>query len=212
MMNKPGGSTRGRGPGRPETRVEVLEVARRRFLADGYQAVTMRAIAAEAGVDVALISYYFGSKKGLFGAAMALSANPPEVLLQALAGDPETLPERVLSALLHAWDDPEGGDALRAMVGAAIQEPDLARLLREVLEREIVDRLAEYLPGRSSRPRAAAFVTQLAGVVFARYVLAVEPVATMKVDELVRHLAPGLRASLHGPRPTRAARVDPRRN
>jgi AcrR family transcriptional regulator len=212
MMNKPGGSTRGRRPGRPETRVEVLEVARRRFLAEGYQAVTMRSIAAEAGVDVALISYYFGSKKGLFGAAMALSANPPEVLLQALAGDPETLPERVLSALLHAWDDPEGGDALRAMVGAAIQEPDLARLLREVLEREIVDRLAEYLPGRSSRPRAAAFVTQLAGVVFARYVLAVEPVATMKVDELVRHLAPGLRASLHGPRPTRAARVDPRRN
>ena len=212
MMNKPGTATRGRRPGRPETRVEVLEVARRRFLADGYQAVTMRSIAAEAGVDAALISYYFGSKKGLFGAAMALSANPPEVLLGALAGDPEHLPERVLLALLHAWDDPEGGDALRAMVSAAIQEPDLARLLREVLEHEIVDRIAEYLPGRSARLRAAAFVTQLAGVVFARYVLAVEPVATMKVDELVRHLAPGLRASLHGPRPARAARADPRRN
>jgi AcrR family transcriptional regulator len=211
-MNKPGGATRGRRPGRPETRVEVLEVARRRFLADGYQSVTMRSIAAEAGVDAALISYYFGSKKGLFGAALSLSANPPEVLLGALAGDPETLPERVLSALLHAWDDPEGGDALRAMVNAAIQEPDLARLLREVLEHEIVDRLAEYLPGRSARLRAAAFVTQLAGVVFARYVLAVEPVATMKVDELVRHLAPGLRASLQGPRPARAARADPRRS
>ena len=88
---------RGRRPGRPETRVEVLEVARRRFLADGYQAVTMRSVAAEAGVDAALISYYFGSKKGLFGAALALSANPPEVLLGALAGDLETLPERALS-------------------------------------------------------------------------------------------------------------------
>ena len=98
------------------------------------------------------------------------------------------------------------------MVSAAIQEPDLARLLREVLEHEILDRVAEYLPGRSARLRAAAFVTQLAGVVFARYVLAVEPVATMKVDELVRHLAPGLRASLQGPRPARAARADPRRN
>ena len=212
MMNKPGTATRGMRPGRPETRVEVLEVARRRFLADGYQAVTLRSIAAEAGVDAALISYYFGSKKGLFGAAMALSANPPEVLLGALAGDPDHLPERVLLALLHAWDDPEGGDALRAMVNAAIQEPDLARLLREVLEHEIVDRIAEYLPGRSARLRAAAFVTQLAGVVFARYVLAVEPVATMKVDELVRHLAPGLRASLHSPRPARAAHAEPRRS
>ena len=212
MVNKLGGAARGRRPGRPETRLAVLEVARRRFLADGYQAVTLRSVAAEAGVDAALISYYFGSKKGLFGAAMALSANPPEVLLGALAGDPHHLPERVLSALLNAWDDPEGGDALRAMVSAAIQEPDLARLLREVLEREIVDRLAEHLPGRSARSRAAAFVTQLSGVVFARYVLAVEPVATMRPDELVRHLAPGLRASLHGPHPAGAPRTDPRRN
>ena len=211
-MNKPRAATRGRRPGRPETRIAVLEVARRRFLSDGYQAVTMRSIAADAGVDAALISYYFGSKKGLFGAAMALSSNPPEVLIGALAGDPEHLPERVLLALLYAWDDPEGGDALRVMVNAAIQEPDLARLLREVLEHEIVDRIAEYLPGRSARLRAAAFVTQLAGLIFARYVLAVEPVATMKVDELVRHLAPGLRASLQGPRPARAARADPRRS
>ena len=211
-MNKPRAATRGRRPGRPETRIAVLEVARRRFLSDGYQAVTMRSIAADAGVDAALISYYFGSKKGLFGAAMALSSNPPEVLLGALAGDPEHLPERVLLALLDAWDDPEGGDALRVMVNAAIQEPDLARLLREVLEHEIVDRIAEYLPGRSARLRAAAFVTQLAGLIFARYVLAVEPVATMKVDELVRHLAPGLRASLHGPRPAGAPRADPRRS
>ena len=88
MMNKPAGAARGRRPGRPETRAEVLEVARRRFLADGYQAVTLRSVAAEAGVDAALISYYFGSKKGLFGAAMALSANPPEAVLEALAGDP----------------------------------------------------------------------------------------------------------------------------
>ena len=177
-------------------------MAHRRFLAEGYQSVTMRSVAAEAGVDAALISYYFGSKKGLFGAAMALSANPPEVLLAALAGDPQHLPERVLTALLHAWDDPAGGAALRTMVSAAMQEPELARLLREVLEHEIVDRLAEHLTGRSGRVRAAAFVTQLSGVVFTRYVLAVEPVATMKVDELVRSLSPGLRAALQGPHRT----------
>jgi len=77
------GSTRGRRPGRPETRAEILAVARRRFLAQGYQAVTMRAVAEDAGVDAALISYFFGSKKGLFGATLALSANPPEILLGA---------------------------------------------------------------------------------------------------------------------------------
>src|SRR3954463_9581010 len=107
MMNKaPVQGRRGRRPGRPETRVHVLDVARRRFLAEGYQAVTMRSIAAEAGVDAALVSYFFGSKRGLFGAVLALTANPPELLRAALPGAPAPLPERVLGALPRAWDAP----------------------------------------------------------------------------------------------------------
>jgi AcrR family transcriptional regulator len=149
------------------------------------------------------VSYFFGSKKGLFGAALALPANPPEVLLRALPGDPATLPERVLTALLRVWDDPEQGGPLRVMVLAAVQDPDLSRLLEEVLEREIVDRIAEHLGGADARYRAGAFSTQLAGVVFSRYVLRIDPVATMTVDELTRHLTPGLRAALVGPRPIR---------
>jgi AcrR family transcriptional regulator len=203
MMNKPpGAGARGRRPGRPDTHEQLLAVARRRFLAEGYQAVTMRSIAAEAGVDAALISYFFGSKKGLFGAALALTANPPEVLLSALPGDPQTLPERVLTALVTTWDDPQHGGALRVMVSAAIQEPELGRLVKEVLEREVMDRLAEHLGGADAARRAAAFGTQLAGVVLVRYLLHVEPIASMPVDELVRRLAPALRTSLYGPRPT----------
>jgi len=203
MMNKLAGSTRGRRPGRPETRAEILAVARRRFLAQGYQAVTMRAVATEAGVDAALISYFFGSKKGLFGATLALSANPPEILLRALPGDPATLPERVLRALVRAWDDPEHGQPLRVMVTAAIAEPEVARLLKEVIEREMIDLIAEHLHGADARYRAAALVTQLAGIVLTRYVLQLDPIATMTVDEIVHHLAPGLRSALTVRSPTR---------
>lgn len=185
----------------------MLAVAQRRFLAEGYQSVTMRSIAAEADVDVALVSYYFGSKKGLFGAALALPANPPEILLTALPGDPATLPERVLTALLRTWDDPRHGAALSVTVTAATQDPELARLLKEVFEREMIDRVAEHIGGAHARYRAGAFITQLAGVVFARYVLQLDPVATMSADELTRHLAPGLRAALSGPRP---APIQPR--
>jgi len=203
MMNKrPTSTPRGRRAGKPETRAEVLDVARRRFLAQGYQAVTLRSVAAGAGVDVALVSYFFGSKKGLFGAAMALPANPPEVLLRALPGDPATLAERVLTALLRVWDDPEQGGPLRVMAMAAVQDPDLSRLLKEVLEREMLDRIAEHIGGADARYRAGAFMTQLTGVVFARYVLRIDPVASMTSDELSRFLGPGLRAALHGPRPT----------
>jgi AcrR family transcriptional regulator len=196
---------RGRRPGPTRTRQQILDVARRRFLAEGYQAVTLRSVATEVGVDVALVSYHFGSKKGLFGAALGLAANPPEVMAAALPGDPAGLPERVLRALLAAWDDPQRGAQLRLLVGAATQEPDLARLLTEVLQREMFGRLADTLPGPHAAQRAAAFGTQLAGVVFARYVLRLEPVASLSVDELIRHLVPGLRATLYPP-PNRLSR------
>ena len=198
-MNKSGGS-RGRRRGSPDTREQILEVARRRFLADGYGPVTMRSIAAEAGVDAALISYFFGSKKGLFGAVLGLVANPPEVLASALPGDPATLAERVLNGLLSAWDDPETGRPLLLMARAATQAPEVTRLLSEIVEKELIGRIADHVGGPDARNRTGVFGAQLAGVIFTRYILGVEPVASMPRDELIARLAPGLRATLQGPR------------
>ncbi|MFB4297240.1 TetR family transcriptional regulator [Actinomadura sp. NTSP31] len=207
MMNKPGPAPRRTGRGRrrgsPDTRAQILAVARRRFLADGYAKVTLRSIAAEADVDAALVSYFFGSKKGLFGAVLGLLANPPDVLASALPGDPATLPERVLRAMLGTWDDPERGRQLTFMVRAATQDAELIRLLRDVVGHEMIDRIAEHVGGPDARHRAAAFGAQLAGVIFGRYILAVEPLASMTADEIVAALAPGMRAVLYRrPRPS----------
>ena len=128
----------------------MLDVARRRFLAEGYQAVTLRSIATEAGVDAALVSYFFGSKRGLFGAALALTANPPELLLAALSGDPASLPERVLAGLLAAWDDPQQGGPLRVLITAAVQDPGVARLLTDAFEHEMAARTRATGPAPSS--------------------------------------------------------------
>lgn len=195
MMNKATGR-RGRRPGAPDTRHDVLEVARQRFLAEGYQAVTLRSVAADAGVDVALISYFFGSKKGLFGAAMALTANPAEAFALALDGDMQGLPERVLRILLSTWDTPASGAPLKAMLGSALNDEAVGLLVRQALQRELVDKLADRLGGIDARRRAIAFTVQLAGVVFSRYVLRLEPIASMPADELVRTLTPTLRAAL----------------
>lgn len=194
-MNKATGR-RGRRPGAPDTRHDVLEVARQRFLAEGYQAVTLRSVAADAGVDVALISYFFGSKKGLFGAAMALTANPAEAFALALDGDMQGLPERVLRILLSTWDTPASGAPLKAMLGSALNDEAVGLLVRQALQRELVDKLADRLGGIDARRRAIAFTVQLAGVVFSRYVLRLEPIASMPADELVRTLTPTLRAAL----------------
>ncbi|MHB9857389.1 TetR/AcrR family transcriptional regulator [Streptomyces sp. YIM S03343] len=190
---------RGRRAGNPDTRAEILAVARRQMLADGYQGLRMRTVAAEAGVDAALVSYYFGSKKGLLGAALELTANPPEAMRAAIAGDLATLPERVLHTLVAAWDDPVQGEPLRLLVSAAAHEPDMARLLRDVLQTEMVRQLADRFGGVDATARAAAFGTQLAGLIVVRYMLAIEPVASMPVDELVRFAAPGLHSAMRGP-------------
>lgn len=194
MMNKPRG--RGRPSGESRTRGDILQVARRRFLADGYQRVSMRSIAAEAGVDAALISYFFGSKSGLFAATMQVAANPGELVGEVVRGDLPSLPQRLLRTLLTTWDDPTRGPALRAMAEAAARDPEVNRLLREMAQREIVGRLAERIGGADATRRAAMVASQAIGIIFGRYVLAVEPLASMPVDEFVARAAPAMRAAL----------------
>ena len=204
LMNKLRG--RGRPPGKTETRSEILAVARRRFLADGYDRVTLRAVAAEAGVDVALISYHFGSKRGLFGAALDLPANPAEILAAVLEGPLPTLPERLIRGVTAAWDDPDRAAALRAFAQVALFDPEVSRVFREMVEREMIGRIAERIGSADAQRKAAQAVSQVTGMLFLRYLLRVEPLASMPVDELVRRMAPALRAALAGPPPRRPGR------
>jgi AcrR family transcriptional regulator len=204
-MNKP--RSRGRPTGTTTTQADILAAARRRFLEEGYDAVPLRLIARDAGVDVALISYYFGSKKGLFGAAMALgTANPPELLAREMHGPLNSLPERLVLTVLRAWDDPDTGPSLRAFLEAAVREPHVARSFAQMMEQEMLPSIAARLGDDADSTRRAALVTsQIAGLILSRYVLRVEPVASMSPQDLARRMAPGLRAAI-------AAPARPRRN
>jgi AcrR family transcriptional regulator len=202
MKNSAG---RGRRRGQPETRDRIRDVARAHFLADGYRNVTLRTVAAEAGVDVALVSYYFGSKQGLFGAAMALPANPADVLAAVLAPrpDPATLAETLSRRVLALWGSSDAGPALRSLGVAALSDPEQNRLVRELVDREIIDRITEYLraalglTAAEAGARAAAFTAQMAGIIFSRYLLGLEPIASMPDDEVVARLAPSLALALN---------------
>jgi AcrR family transcriptional regulator len=198
VLNKPRG--RGRPPGTSRARADILEVARRRFLADGYDGASLRSIAADAGVDVALIGYHFGSKKGLLGAALALPANPAELLARELDGPLNSLPERLVATVVRAWERPDSGASLRAFVQAAVRDPDVGRLFREMLEREMITPIADRIGGADAARRAGMAASQIAGMVMARYLLGFEPIASMPADELARRMAPALRAALIGPR------------
>ncbi len=204
-MNKSG--MRGRRPGSPDTREQILQVARRRFLQDGYTRVTLRSIAAEAGVDVALISYFFGSKHGLLIAALQLAVDPATRLAAALEGPPQQLGHRIVHTLVTTWDDPDRGASLRMMVRAAVADEEITRLVREMVTRELLGRIAERVGGDATDARLGAVATCLVGLIVARYVLFLEPVASLSVDELTRRVGPVLQRALAPPPPSDAGRT-----
>jgi AcrR family transcriptional regulator len=179
----------GRRPGKPDTREAILSAARRHFAQHGYDGTTMRGVAAEAGVDVALGHYYFGSKRELFAAALELPVNPADAVAGLLAEGTDDLGERLVRLLLQVRDDPHSGAPLQALLRSVDSQQDL---LRGFVEREIVGRLATVIEGPDAPLRAAAAATQVVGLLFVRYVARVEPVASAAHDELVALVAPSL--------------------
>lgn len=191
---------RGRRTGSPDTRARILQAARELFLASGYRGATVRAIASKAAVDPALISYFFGSKQHLFGEALALRANPAEIIAAQIDGPLEQLPRRLLTVLLETWDNPNNQVTLLviAQTGAGPEGTALTRgFVEEVLTAPITDRLLhEGVSTDDARICTALLVTQLVGVVYARYVLAADPVAVIPRDVFIDRFTPALDAVL----------------
>jgi AcrR family transcriptional regulator len=187
---------RGRRPGQPETRELIRQAARERFMADGYEGASLRSIAAHGGVDVALLSYYFGSKRDLFAAAMSLDINPADIVEAVLAGDPATLPERMLRGMLALWDEPASGEPLRTVLREAAGDAAMSRLAAEMIEHEIIRPVAHAIGGEQALQRATAACTQMGGILLTRYLLRIEPIASMTPDEIVQAIEPSLTVAL----------------
>src|SRR5690349_2732866 len=121
---------RGRRPGPSTTREAILAAARERFSGHGYDRVRMRDIAADAGVDVALVTYHFGSKDGLFAAALAMPVPMAALMADVLEeGRIEDFSERFLRRVLELWDDERTGAPLIALVRSAVSHPPAAERL-----------------------------------------------------------------------------------
>jgi AcrR family transcriptional regulator len=182
---------RGRPSGHPDTKARIAAAGRELFLRHGYRATTVRAVAAAAGVDSALIGYHFGSKQGLFAQSLELGCVAPGALDAALTGDRAGLAHRLLTAVLALWDaNPPAANRLAAA------DADTMRALREFLERELIPKLAEFLGGPDATARASAAVAILGGVIFTRYLNPIRPLASQPPAETRRRLVAPLRAAL----------------
>jgi AcrR family transcriptional regulator len=180
-----------------DTRGAVLAAARARFAEHGYDGTKLRDVAADADVDVALVSYHFGSKDGLFAAAMALDVNPARLVEELTRDGIDGLGERLVRRLLTLLDG-DRGTPFVGLVRSAATNDQAAALLREFVQREVLGRLAAAIDAPEPELRAALCGSQMVGVVMARYVVGVEPIATADRETLVAALGPTLQRYLTG--------------
>lgn len=190
-------TSRGRRPGAPDTRAQVLDAARTSFAERGFRATTIRAVAASAGVDPALVHHYFGTKDNLFLAALEMPVDPRELLAPVVQMGPDGAGERLLRTFLSVWDDPEIQVQLLAVVRSVLNE-DGGQLLKEGFIPVVVGPVVGRLVSDQPEVRVPLVVSQVIGLIVARYVLALPPMATMPAEDVVARIGPVLQHYLTG--------------
>lgn len=188
----------GRRGGAPSTREDILRAAREVFAEESYEGASLRRIARRAGVDPALLIHYFDSKEGLFSAAMALPFEPDDLAQAAFGPGMDGAGERLAAAFFAMWESEEYGQQLRGVVRAAVSDESAAERLRGFLQAEMLPLAGDYLPVDRSRYRMALAGSHLVGLAFARYILGVEPLASLPREDLVRWVGPVLQQYLAG--------------
>lgn len=192
-------------PGRPsgtsDTRDRILTNARELFARNGIGKTSIRSIAAAADVDSALVHHYFGTKEQLFAAAVHIPVDPMLVIGPMREAPIDELGLTLPSLLLPLWDS-EMGSAFLATLRSLLAGDGVGLIrsfLQDVIAVEIGSRVDE--PPGSGRIRVQFVASQLVGVVMARYILELEPFASLPVEQIAETIAPNLQHYLTGELP-----------
>jgi AcrR family transcriptional regulator len=176
-----------------ETRSAILAAARRRFAADGYERATVRAIAADAGIDPSMIIRYYGSKEGLFAAAVDIELRLPD--LASLTCD--RVGEAFVRHFLRLWEGDGPHEVLTVLLRSAVTNESAAERVRTIFATQVATALG---PSVEDAPtRAALVASQMLGVALCRYVLRLPPIVALDVETLVADLAPTVQRYIREP-------------
>ncbi|TQK50641.1 TetR family transcriptional regulator [Streptomyces sp. SLBN-118] len=191
----------GRGP-RGERGAQadrILAAARKSFAERGYSGTSLRAVAQAAAVDPTLVNYYFSNKMGLLKAAL----EPPEAFGEGIAEATAKAPleERgraFVEAMLSMWDDPATSEILRSIILVASHEPFAMERLRAVFSALVLPTVSASLPDHEAGLRSDLIATQIVGLAMTRYVWAIDRIADMPREQVVRLIGPVVQHYLTG--------------
>jgi AcrR family transcriptional regulator len=188
------------GPRSENTRLAILAAARHAFAARGYERTTIRAVAAEAGIDPSMVMRYFGSKADLFAAASTTHLQVPD-----LAAIPA--PDRgeyLVRHFVERWEQSPGDETLVFLMRTAVTNEPVAARLQRTFNELIVGPIAVL--GVDDAPRRGALIgAQLLGLALCRYVLRLEPIGTSEVEDVIAGVAPAVQLYLDWHEPAEAA-------
>lgn len=195
----------GRRAGESGTREAILQAARAQFAERGYDSATIRAIAAVAGVDPALVHHFYGTKERLFAAAMRLPFVPSEFITAALADESRpagvSVGEHLVRTALALWDSADVQTAFVGILRSALTSEQAATMLREFVTRAFLGPVASVAddtdPERTAF-RAALVGSHMLGLALTRYIVQLGPVAAAMPDELAAAIGPTIDAYLTG--------------
>ncbi len=182
--------TRGRRPGKPDTKAEILAAARSEFAETGYDGATIRSIAARATVDPALVMHYFGSKEQLFAASLELPVNPATMMRSVFEETEGDVGATLVRTMISVWDTDVGSSQLIAALRSATSVGPMHDTVREFIHRSIVQGLAAEISGPEADLRASLAASQLVGLLVGRYMLALPALEEASVEELASAIGP----------------------
>lgn len=166
-----------------ETKAVILAAARERFGAVGFQGATIRAIAADAGIDPAMVMRYYGNKDKLFAAAAEFDVRFPDFSTI----DPAQVGRSLVRHFLERW---EGDEALVILLRSSTTNGEAAQRMHQIFGAQIRPLVDAFVPPQESGLRAGLIATQILGMALCRFVLRLPPVVQMSRDEIVDWLGP----------------------
>ncbi|WP_405991688.1 TetR family transcriptional regulator [Streptomyces sp. NBC_00986] len=183
-----------------DTRDRILTAAREEFSERGYEKTSVRGIAKAAGVDSALVHHYFGTKEQVFEAAVEVAFAPAQNAPEAVAeGSLDGVGERLTRFIFGIWENPATRTPLLAVVRSAVNNEAAAAVFRRLVVSQVLGRVAARLDLPDGELRAELAAAQLVGTAMLRYVIKVEPLASVDVEQIIARVAPVVQGHLTGP-------------
>jgi AcrR family transcriptional regulator len=179
-----------------QTRAAILAAARRRFAAEGFERTTIRAIAADADIDPSMVMRYYGSKDGLFAAAIDLDLHLPD-----LGTVPRTqLGDTLARHWVELWEGDLADELLIVLLRSAITNEHAAEQLRTVFGAQVAKTLAVVVDDPAEAPTRAGLVsTQMLGLALCRHILRLPPVVALDAETLIASISDTIQRYLTGP-------------